>query len=136
MIYEAKLLGASAVLLICAILSDGQLREYLRLAHRLGLSALVEVHTAEEAERALAAGARIIGVNNRDLKTFQVDVDTSIRLRKQIPEERLYVSESGIRTPQDIAKLYENGTNGVLIGETLMRAKDKKAMLDELRGDQ
>lgn len=136
MIYEAKLLGASAVLLICAILSDGQLREYLRLAHRLGLSALVEVHTAEEAERALAAGARIIGVNNRDLKTFQVDVDTSIRLKKQIPEERLYVSESGIRTPQDIAKLYENGTNGVLIGETLMRAKDKKAMLDELRGDQ
>ena len=122
MIYEAKLLGASAVLLICAILSDGQLREYLRLA--------------EEAERALAAGVRIIGVNNRGLKTFQVDVDTSIRLRKQIPEERLYVSESGIRTPQDIAKLYENGTDGVLIGETLMRAKDKKAMLDELRGDQ
>lgn len=134
MIYEAKILGASAVLLICAILTDEQLKEYLSIAHSLGLSALVEAHTEEEADRALAAGARIIGVNNRDLKTFQVDVNTSIRLRKRIPEECLYVSESGIRTPEDVARLYENGTNGVLIGETLMRAEDKKAMLDELRG--
>lgn len=133
MIYEAKLLGASAVLLICAILTDEQLKEYIGIAHRLGLSALVEAHTAEEADRAVAAGARIVGVNNRDLKTFQVDVNTSIRLRKRIPEECLYVSESGIRTHEDVAKLYENGTNGVLIGETLMRAEDKKAMLDELR---
>lgn len=134
MIYEAKLLGAAAVLLICAILTDEQLKEYLSIAHSLGLSALVEAHTEEEAERALAAGARIIGVNNRDLKTFQVDVNTSIRLRKRIPEECLYVSESGIRTPEDVERLYENGTNGVLIGETLMRAEDKKAMLNELRG--
>lgn len=133
MIYEAKLLGASAVLLICAILTDEQLKEYIGIAHRLGLSALVEAHTAEEADRAVAAGARIVGVNNRDLKTFRVDVNTSIRLRKRIPEECLYVSESGIRTHEDVAKLYENGTNGVLIGETLMRAEDKKAMLDELR---
>lgn len=133
MIYEAKLLGASAVLLICAILTDEQLKEYIGIAHRLGLSALVEAHTAEEADRAVAAGARIVGVNNRDLKTFRVDVNTSIRLRKRIPGECLYVSESGIRTHEDVAKLYENGTNGVLIGETLMRAEDKKAMLDELR---
>lgn len=133
MIYEAKLLGASAVLLICAILTDEQLKEYIAIAHGLGLSALVEAHTEEEVNRALRAGARIVGVNNRDLKTFRVDVNTSIRLRKQIPEGCLYVSESGIRTPEDVAKLYENGTNGVLIGETLMRAEDKKAMLDELR---
>ena len=133
MIYEAKLLGASAVLLICAILSDEQLKEYISIAHGLGLSALVEAHTEEEVNRAVAAGARIVGVNNRDLKTFQVDVTTSIRLRKQIPEGCLYVSESGIRTHEDVAKLYENGTDGVLIGETLMRAEDKKAMLDELR---
>lgn len=133
MIYEAKLLGASAVLLICAILTDGQLKEYLTLAHSLGLSALVEAHTEEEVSRALAAGVRIVGVNNRDLKTFRVDVTTSIRLRKLIPEGCLYVSESGIRTHEDVAKLYENGTDGVLIGETLMRAEDKKAMLDELR---
>ena len=133
MIYEAKLLGASAVLLICAILTDEQLKEYISIAHGLGLSALVEAHTEEEADRALAAGARIVGVNNRDLKTFRVDVNTSIRLRKRIPEECLYVSESGIRTHEDVAKLYENGTNGVLIGETLMRSEDKKAMLDELR---
>jgi len=134
MLYEAKLLGASAVLLICAILSDEQLKEYLSIAHSLGLSALVEAHTEGEADRALAAGAGIIGVNNRDLRTFQVDVNTSIRLRKQIPEGCLYVSESGIRTPEDVARLYENGTDGVLIGETLMRAEDKKTMFNELRG--
>jgi indole-3-glycerol phosphate synthase len=134
MIYEAKLLGASAVLLICAILTDEQLKEYLEIAHSLGLSALVEAHTEQEVERAVKAGARIVGVNNRDLKTFKVDVNTSIRLRKLVPDDCVYVSESGIRTPEDIARLYENGTNGVLIGETLMRAEDKKAMLDELRG--
>ena len=132
MIYEAKVLGASAVLLICAILTDEELKEYVELAHCLGLSALIEAHTAEEVERALKAGGRIIGVNNRDLKTFHVDVTTSLRLRGMVPEEFLYVSESGIKSAEDIQALYENGTDAVLIGETLMRAEDKKQMLNEL----
>ena len=134
MIYGAKVLGASAVLLICAILDDGQLRDYLALAHSLGLSALVEAHDETELNRALSAGAGIIGVNNRDLRTFTVDVSNSLRLRKLAPPEVLFVSESGIKTPEDIQKLYDNGTNAVLIGETLMRAPDKKAMLAQLRG--
>ena len=134
MIYGAKVLGASAVLLICAILDDGQLRDYLALAHILGLSALVEAHDETELNRALSAGAGIIGVNNRDLRTFTVDVSNSLRLRKLAPPEVLFVSESGIKTPEDIQKLYDNGTNAVLIGETLMRAPDKKAMLAQLRG--
>lgn len=134
MIYQAKALGASAVLLICAILEDGQLREYRELAEELGLDALVEAHDERELERALASGARIVGVNNRDLKTFEVDVDTSVRLRRLVPPEILFVSESGIRTPEDIRRLRENGTDGVLIGETLMRSPDKKAALEELNG--
>lgn len=134
MIYGAKVLGASAVLLICAILDDGQLKDYLALAHSLGLSALVEAHDETELNRALSAGAGIIGVNNRDLRTFTVDVSNSLRLRKLAPPEVLFVSESGIKTPEDIQKLYDNGTNAVLIGETLMRAPDKKAMLAQLRG--
>lgn len=134
MIYGAKVLGASAVLLICAILDDGQLKDYLALAHSLGLSALVEAHDETELNRALTAGAGIIGVNNRDLRTFTVDVSNSLRLRKLAPPEVLFVSESGIKTPEDIQKLYDNGTNAVLIGETLMRAPDKKAMLAQLRG--
>lgn len=134
MIYGAKALGASTVLLICAILTDSQLRDYLSLAHSLGLSALVEAHDEAELSRALSAGAKIIGVNNRDLHTFTVDVNNSLRLRKLAPPEILFVSESGIKTPDDIQKLYDNGTNAVLIGETLMRAPDKKAMLAQLRG--
>lgn len=134
MIYGAKVLGASAVLLICAILDDSQLKDYLTLAHSLGLSALVEAHDEAELSRALSAGANIIGVNNRDLRTFTVDVNNSLRLRKLAPPEVLFVSESGIKTPDDIQKLYDNGTNAVLIGETLMRAPDKKAMLAQLRG--
>ena len=134
MIYGAKVLGASAVLLICAILDDGQLKDYLALAHSLGLSALVEAHDETELNRALSAGAGIIGVNNRDLRTFTVDVSNSLRLRKLAPPEVLFVSESGIKTPEDIQKLYDNGTNAVLIGETLMRAPDKKAILAQLRG--
>ena len=135
MIYEAKVLGASAVLLICAILTDEELNKYLETAHSLGLSALIEAHTDEEVERALKCGGRIIGVNNRDLKTFNVDITTSIRLRSMVPEDFVYVSESGIRNAGDVKALYENKTDAVLIGETLMRAPDKKAMLDELRGD-
>lgn len=133
MIYEAKTLGASAVLLICAILEPEQLKAYQDLAWKLGLSALVEAHTEEEIQMALSAGARVIGVNNRDLKTFQVDIKNSIQLRKMVPQEILYVSESGIKTAEDIQALQENYTNGVLIGETLMRSADKKKMLDELK---
>jgi indole-3-glycerol phosphate synthase len=134
MIYEAKAIGASAVLLICAILTDEELQAYLKLAHQLGLSALVEAHTQEEVERALQSGARIVGVNNRDLKTFTVDITTSIRLRDFVPSDILYVSESGIRTSEDIENLRKNHTDAVLIGETLMRSPDKKQALDTLRG--
>lgn len=134
MIYQAKTLGASAVLLICSILSKDQLSEYLGIAHSLGLSALVEAHDEDEVRTALSAGAGIIGVNNRDLRTFTVDINNSARLRKLVPPEVLFVSESGIKTAADIEALRSNGTNAVLIGETLMRRPDKKAALDELRG--
>lgn len=134
MIYQAKTLGASAVLLICSILSKEQLAEYLAIAHSLGLSALVEAHDEEEVKTAVSVGAGIIGVNNRDLKTFTVDISNSARLRKLVPPEILFVSESGIKTAQDIAALRQNGTNAVLIGETLMRSPDKKAALAQLRG--
>ena len=133
-IYEASLIGADAILLICSILDTETIREYLEIADALGLSALVEAHDEAEVQQALAAGARIIGVNNRNLKTFEVDLDNSIRLRQLVPPEILFVSESGIRTAEDIAKLRDNGTNAVLIGETLMRSGDKKAALDQLRG--
>lgn len=134
MIYQAKTLGASAVLLICAILSKEQLSEYLGIAHSLGLSALVEAHDEDEVRTALSVGAGIIGVNNRDLRTFTVDINNSARLRKLVPPEILFVSESGIKTAADIEALRSNGTNAVLIGETLMRSPDKKAALDELGG--
>lgn len=132
-IYEARTLGASAILLICALLEEEQLKEYLTIAHSLGLSALVETHTEREVETALRIGAGIIGVNNRNLKTFEVDIQTSNRLRRMIPKKILFVSESGIKTPQDVEKLRENGTNAVLIGETLMRSADKKGQLETLR---
>ena len=134
MIYQAKTLGASAVLLISSILSKEQLSEYLGIAHSLGLSALVEAHDEDEVRTALSVGAGIIGVNNRDLRTFTVDINNSARLRKLVPPEVLFVSESGIKTAADIEALRSNGTNAVLIGETLMRSPDKKAALDELRG--
>ena len=134
MIYEAKVLGASAVLLICSILSEEQLKEYREIADTLGLSALVEAHDEEEIRMALRSGARIIGVNNRNLKDFSVDTENSRRLREMVPPEVLFVSESGVRTPEDVAKLREIGVDAVLIGETLMRAEDKKAKLAELRG--
>lgn len=133
MIDQAKVLGASAVLLICAILDDGELAEYQAHARELGLSALVEAHDEYEVERALKAGASIVGVNNRDLRTFQVDVDNSVRLRSLVPEQVVFVSESGIKGPEDTARLYANGTDAVLIGETLMRSADKRAALDWLR---
>lgn len=134
MVYQAKALGASAILLICAILDDQQLKSWHALAQELGMSALVEAHTEEEVSRALQAGARILGVNNRNLKTFSVDVQRSRALRDMVPKDVLFVSESGIRTAEDIRLLRENGTDAVLIGETLMRAQDKKKMLEELAG--
>ena len=134
MIYEAKNIGADAVLLICAILSPMQLSEYAGIARELGLSALVEAHDEREVKMALAADARIVGVNNRNLKDFTVDINNSVRLREMVPENILFVSESGMKTRQDIERLEQNGTNAVLIGETLMRSADKKAALQELRG--
>jgi len=134
MIYQAKLMGADAVLLICAILSDMQLQEYAGLARDLGLSALVEAHDEDEIGRALKSGAGIVGVNNRNLKDFTVDITNSVRLRRLVPKEVLFVSESGMKTREDIARLEENGTNAVLIGESLMRSADKAAMLRQLSG--
>ena len=134
MIYEAKLLGASAVLLICSILGEDVLREYIGLCDELGLSALVEAHDGEEVGMALRAGARMIGVNNRNLRDFSVDTDLSRRLRALIPSDVVFVSESGVRTAEDIKKLRETGADAVLVGETLMRAPDKAAKLAQLRG--
>jgi len=133
MIYEAKLLGASAVLLICAILTGEQIRDWIGLCDELGLSALVEAHDETEVETALRSGARIIGVNNRNLKDFTVDTGNSRRLRELIPPNVLFVSESGVKTPEDVAALQEMGADAVLIGETLMRAPDKKEKLKELK---
>ena len=121
-IYEARLLGASAILLIVAILSDSQLREFIHLAQSLGLDVLVEVHTLDELMRALDCGAQIIGINNRDLKTFHVDLGVTERLAGIIPNDRIVVSESGIVTAHDMARVYRAGAHAVLVGETLMRA--------------
>ncbi|WP_428257661.1 indole-3-glycerol phosphate synthase TrpC [Gallibacter sp. Marseille-QA0791] len=134
MIYEARMLGASAVLLICSLLDDGELKEYLALARALGMEALVEAHDEEEIGRAVKAGAGIIGVNNRDLKTFRVDMTNSIRLKGIAPEDTVFVSESGIRTADDIARLRASRIDAVLIGETLMRSGDRKKMLEQLNG--
>lgn len=135
MIYEAKLLGAQAVLLICSILSVEEIRGYIRVCDELGLSALVEAHNEAEVKGALAAGARIIGVNNRNLKDFTVDTNNSRRLRELVPSDVLFVAESGVQTAEDIRALKEIGVDAVLIGETLMRASDKRAKLKELRGE-
>ena len=134
MIYEAKLLGAKAVLLICSILSQQQISEYIGICDELGISALVEAHDEAELRAAVAAGSRIIGVNNRNLKDFSVDTGNSRRLRELAPEAVSFVSESGVRSAEDIRLLREASVNAVLIGETLMRAADKKAKLAELKG--
>lgn len=135
MIYEARLLGASAVLLICSILSEEQIKAYIRICDKLGLSALVEAHDEKEVQTALNSGARIIGVNNRNLKDFSVDTDNSRRLRELIAQNVLFVSESGVSTAEDVNILREIGADAVLIGETLMRSTDKKTKLAELRGN-
>lgn len=134
MIYEAKVLKASAILLICSILKEKQIKEYLNICNTLGLSALVEAHSEDEIKIALNAGARIIGVNNRNLKDFSVDINNSHKLHKLIPPEILFVSESGITSNEDVTKLREIGVDAILIGETLMKASDKKTTLANLRG--
>lgn len=135
MIYEAKVLGASAVLLICSLLTRAQLEEYLGICDALGLSALTETHDEREVETALEAGARIIGVNNRNLRDFSVDTDNSRRLRKLIPREVVFVSESGVKSAEDVAKLQEIGADAVLVGEALMRAADRRALLGMWKGN-
>ena len=134
MIYEAKLLGADAVLLIMSLLTDREAKEMIRIADSLGLSVLAEAHDEREVEKAADAGARIIGVNNRNLRDFTVDIRNSIRLREKVPADILMVAESGIRTHDDIAELERGHVDAVLIGETLMRATDKRKMLNELKG--
>lgn len=132
-IYEARLLGASAVLLICSLLEKEKLASYLALTKELHMDALVEAHDEDEVRMAIECGARIIGVNNRNLKNFTVDVENSLRLRALVPDDILFVSESGIRTKEDTARLAARHVNAVLIGETLMRSQDKKKALEQLR---
>lgn len=134
MIYEAKLLGASAVLLICSLLNTETLHQYLGICDALGLSALVEAHDEQEITSAAAAGARVIGVNNRNLKNFTVDVTNSLALRQKAPPGVLFVAESGITSPSDVSALRAAGVDAVLVGEALMRAPDKAAALAALRG--
>lgn len=134
-IYEAKVIGADAVLLICSLLDWKTIEQYISICDKLGLSALVEAHSEEETEFAKAAGARIIGVNNRNLKTFEVDIHNCTRLREKVPKDIIFVAESGIQTEKDISVLREAGVNAVLIGETLMKSPNKKAMISHLRGN-
>ncbi len=134
MIYEAKCLGASAVLLICSILSQEEIAGFIELADTLGITSLVEAHDENEVRMALAAGARVIGVNNRNLRDFTVDTDNSRRLRDLVPDDVLFVSESGVKNAQDVECVRALGADAVLVGETLMRADDKKAKLAELKG--
>ena len=135
MICEAYLNGASAVLLICSLLDGKTLEEYIGIASSLGLDALVEAHDSDEVKMAVDAGARIIGVNNRDLRTFEVNASNCLRLRDEVPEGVLFVAESGIKTRDDIKILEENKVNAVLIGEALMTSPDKRAYLNGLKYD-
>ena len=136
MIYEAKVLGASAVLLIVSALSEAQLKEYLAVCEEIGLDALTETHSEAEAELALRCGAKILGVNNRNLRNFEVDVTTSRRIRSLLSDDAVMIAESGLKTREDIRLLEEAGIDGVLIGETMMKASDKREMLRILKGEQ
>lgn len=131
-VYEARAYGADALLLIAAILSQGQLEELLSLSRSLGLDCLVEVHNEDEVERTLRTRAKIIGINNRDLKTFNIDIDTTRRLLPLIPPGRIAVSESGIHGRADVEKLKAWGVNAVLVGEALVTGKDIQAKMKEL----
>lgn len=132
-IYQAKELGASAVLLIASVLKDTQLANFIDLAESLGMSALVETHDEAEIERAVSCGAGIVGVNNRDLSTFTVDIGTSLRLRDRIPDGIVAVSESGISSPEDVGMLSDAGFDAVLMGEAFMRSVDRKGLIGKLR---
>ncbi|MCR4645724.1 MAG: indole-3-glycerol phosphate synthase TrpC [Oscillospiraceae bacterium] len=133
MIYEAKALGASAVLLIAAVLYDSRLEDYFKLAHSLGMDCLVEVHTPEEVEHAQRLNPRILGVNNRNLRTFEVDLGHTAELAALRQEKQIFVSESGIKTNEDMHTVQDNGADAVLIGETLMRSDNITETLHALR---
>lgn len=135
MIYQARVIGASAILLICAILDTNTIKKYIQICDTLGLSALVEAHDEKEIESAINAGARLIGVNNRNLKDFTVDIHNCTNLRKLVPNEVIFVAESGIKTSEDINILRKANVNAVLIGETLMRSENKGSMLSKLKGE-
>lgn len=132
-IYQAKVMGADAVLLICAILNENKLREYLSICNTLGITALVEAHDKSEIETAVKIGARVIGVNNRNLKDFTVNFNNAASLREFIPKNVVYVAESGVQTPDDGASLIKSGADAVLIGEALMRSEDKGEFLKKMR---
>ncbi len=134
MVYEARIFGAAAVLLICSLLTEQELAAYIKICDSMGMSALVEAHDEAEVQMAVRAGARLIGVNNRNLQDFSVDMENSRRLRELVPPETLFVAESGVKSAADVQKLREIGVDAVLVGEALMRAADRSAMLRELRG--
>lgn len=134
-IFESKIIGADAILLICSVLDDDKVKKFIKIADSLGLSCLVEAHSKDEIIKAVNAGARIIGVNNRDLKTFNVDIRNSINLRKYVPNDIIFVSESGIKEYSQIKELQENNVNAVLIGETFMKSPDKVNALKKLKGE-
>ncbi|MBW1606297.1 indole-3-glycerol phosphate synthase TrpC [Lactobacillus sp. Sy-1] len=134
MIYQAKAAGARIILLIVAILTPAQLKEYLALAHQLGLAAIVEAHDEKEIQIALDAGAKMVGVNNRNLKNFTVSFENSIKLRPLVPKSVAFIAESGVKTIDDVKQLAEIGVNGVLIGETLMKSDHKAAFIEEAQG--
>lgn len=133
-IREARLSGADAVLLICSILEESRINDYLALSGELGMDSLVEVHDEWELEKALKAGSRLIGINNRNLQDFSVDLETTIRVSREIPEGMAVVSESGIKDYEDIRKLESAGITAVLVGESLMRAEDPAAAVRTLMG--
>ncbi len=131
-VYEARALGADCILLIVAALDDAQLAELTGLAHQLKMDVLVEVHDAEELERALPLGTRLVGINNRDLRTFDTTLQTTLNLLDSIPEDRIVVTESGIHAREDVALMRVNGVNAFLVGEAFMRADDPGEKLKEL----
>ncbi len=133
-VYEARALGADCILLIVSALEDAQLAELLALAHELGMDALVEVHDQTELTRALQTPARLIGVNNRSLRTFEVSLDTTLSLLSQIPEDRLVVTESGIHTPADVKRMRDHNVHTFLVGEAFMKADEPGEKLAELFG--
>lgn len=132
-IYQSKVMGADAVLLICSILNSEQLKEYIGICDTLGISALVEAHNQDEIKTAVKAGARIIGVNNRNLKDFSIDLENAVSLRRMIPRNLIFIAESGIASPEDAAKMLNYGANAVLVGEAFMKSDDKSGFLKRIR---